>query len=1215
MSISPPWTNRAAKRWLPDFMMLSKIADFEVRYQLRNPVFWVCSTLFFLFAFGAVASSDIVLGGANTAYHRNGPYQIQTMQMVLAVLYTFVTTAFVANAVVRDEESGMAPLVRTTGLARTSYVIGRFVGAFVVCAIGFLAVPIGQALAAQMPWIDPEFLGPNRVAFYLFPYVFIVLPALLVTSALFFAVATATRSMMASYVAVLAFLLLWGTSKTVMQGNPDLRTLTALTDPFGYTALSLVQRYWTVADANTRLAPLTGVWLASRAIWFGVAGLVLAITTWRFRFAERGLSVRKAARQARREATLASRPPARVSRLPHSSARGTALPRLVAQARFEAGLIVRSPAFFVLLAVGMLNAVAGMLLGSQTYGVKAYPATFLLIEVLRGAFVIAPAVIAGFYAGELVWRDRDRRIHEIVDASAMPAWALLLPKLLALVGVLAAVHVSGIMGAMVVQLAKGFTAIHPGEYFAWFLLTGTADMVLLGGLALLLQVLAPNKYVGWGLLLVYFVVLAVLSPLGFQHPLYTYGTTGPTPLSDMNGAHAGWSPGWALRAYWGLILVAMMALAQLLWRRGTETRLVPRLRQARRGLRGPVGAVLALALLAAGSLGGWLWWQMDVVSPYRTSKDDERARAEFEKRYYRFATAPEPSATAIRLNVDLYPRAMRMEARGSYELVNRTGVPIGEMHLVLPERSRDILALDVSGAHLELADDERRFRTYRFDKPLAPGARSTMTFHVRRWQRGIRAEGDDTRLVANGTFLNSMEIAPTVGVHRDVLLQDPGTRRKYGLPSQLRMARLEDRAATQRNYLGNADWVSSDITLSTEADQIGIAPGDKISETVALGRRTARFVAKGPILNFWSIQSARYAVAERMNDGVRLSVYYDPKHAYNVQRMLDAFGSALPYYRANFGPYQFDYARIVEFPGYASFAQAFAGTMPYSESIGFLGDFSKPDRIDYATYVAAHELAHQYWGHQMISADQQGGTLMVETLAQYSALMVMKHRYGEDKIRRFLRYELDSYLRARGGEAIAELPLSRVENQPYIHYRKGAVVFYLLQDRLGEERVNAMLRAILARHRFGGAPFVSSTELVSGFHDLARSPAEQELVTDLLERITLYDFKTVSATSRRLPDGRWETAVNVSARKLRADGKGRETEVPLKEAVEIGLFSDRPGEVAFGKANVLLRERHEVRSGEQTILITTQKKPAFAGIDPYNTFIDRDSDDNIARVS
>ena len=91
--------------------------------------------------------------------------------------------------------------------------------------------------------------------------------------------------------------------------------------------------------------------------------------------------------------------------------------------------------------------------------------------------------------------------------------------------------------------------------------------------------------------------------------------------------------------------------------------------------------------------------------------------------------------------------------------------------------------------------------------------------------------------------------------------------------------------------------------------------------------------------------------------------------------------------------------------------------------------------------------------------------MLVETMAQYSALIVMKQIYGEEQIRRFLKYELDAYLSARGGEVIEELPLYRVENQGYIHYRKGAVVMYLLRDRLGEDRVNRMLADLLEQCR------------------------------------------------------------------------------------------------------------------------------------------------------
>ena len=137
-----------------------------------------------------------------------------------------------------------------------------------------------------------------------------------------------------------------------------------------------------------------------------------------------------------------------------------------------------------------------------------------------------------------------------------------------------------------------------------------------------------------------------------------------------------------------------------------------------------------------------------------------------------------------------------------------------------------------------------------------------------------------------------------------------------------------------------------------------VSPGRKVADRIAGGRRIAHFVSDAPILAFFSIQSARYAEKARMADGVRLSVHYDPAHGFNVARMLTAMQAALGYYRANFGPYQFDYARIIEYPGYSSYAQAFAGTIPYSERIGFIADARVADDIDYVTYVTAHELAH-----------------------------------------------------------------------------------------------------------------------------------------------------------------------------------------------------------------------------------------------------------------
>jgi ABC-2 type transport system permease protein len=409
--------------------------------------------------------------------------------------------------------------------------------------------------------------------------------------------------------------------------------------------------------------------------------------------------------------------------------------------------------------------------------------------------------------------------------------------------------------------------------------------------------------------------------------------------------------------------------------------------------------------------------------------------------------------------------------------------------------------------------------------------------------------------------------------------------------------------------------VNTDITITTGEDQTLVATGELVSETVADGRRTARFVSPIPTLNFITIQSGRYEVKSIETDGVTASVYYHHAHPWNIDRMLSVMEDSLDYYRRNFGPYQYNYARVIERPDYGGTANSAPGTVGYSERFGFTGDFRNPKHVDYLAFVTAHEFAHQYWFHQVMPADVEGAEVLTETPSQYAGLMVMKQRYGHDQIRRFLEFEQDSYLRGRRAETAQERPLARVNKQGYIHYYKGSVVMYLLQDRLGEDRVNGVLRSIVDKYRFQPPPYPRSVDLVDGLLEIARTDAERELIHDLFNRITLYDLQTKEAAVRQLDSGQFETTVTVLADKYYADGDGNEEKAAFSEDLDVGVFSLNPADLSFGRENVLSMLRLPMESGEQQVRIVTANRPAFAGVDPYLTFIDRNTKDNVIPVS
>lgn len=1197
--------------------MLLGITGFEIRYQLRNPVFWVSIAIFFLLGFGLTASENVSIGTPGAVYE-NAPYAIAIATTILSLFYLFVVTAFVANAIVRDETSGFAPIVRSTSVTNSQIVIGRFLGGLIIAWLGYLAVPIGMWAGSIMPWVDPETIGPQNPSFYAWNYALFALPNILLTSALLFALATVLRSMMAAYIGAVALVMGYLVTISIVGQKIEYRETFARYDPLGNGALREATRYWTQAEMNGRLVELSGTVLFNRVLAIVIGLLFLGFTVWRFTMTERAPSkrrLRKLAKREARDARVAAIVPALDGgRVIARDARPSRWVQFMTRLRIEVRQVLTSPGLIVLSIFAIGNTAAGLWLGQSTYGTSEHPTLSATINNVRGGFQIILLMVAVFYGGELVWRERDRRLNEILDSTPVASWVMTVPKILAIFLVLLVINLVGMATGLFYQLVAGAPQFGIMQYLGWFILPAAIDGLLIAILAVVVQVISPNKYVGWGIIFVWFVGTIFLSNMGYANPLYTYDATPNVPLSDFVGAGSFWIGAETLQFYWLCFALILAVIAHLLWPRGTDLGLRVRLKRMRRHATAAPLAIAGIAALAMAATGAYAYYNIKVLNRYQTADEAEKFSADYERKYLKYEKLPQPAVTRVVMDVQLFPKERRLIVNGRYDLKNLTQSPIRDVHVRQTDQDAEFLKVELTGARLVSDDKIFGYRIYRFDTPLAPGATAVMTFSSRIWHRGFKAAAPATDVIENGTFANNSQFAPTIGMSQQGLLSDRAKRRRQGLQPELRPAKLEDLSATARNYT-NADWVTSDITLTTDAGQTPIAPGDRVSDVTRGGRRTAHFVSSAPILNFFSIQSSDYKIATRDHNGINLSVYYHLGHDWNVPKMLTAMGAALDYYRANFGPYQFNYARIVEFPGFAgSFAQAFAGTMPYSESIGFNADTSDPTKIDWTTYVVAHEMAHQYWAHQVIGADMQGGTVTSETLAQYSALMVMKHLYGPDKIRRFLKYELDQYLTNRKGEVVEEVPLERVENQGYIHYRKGAVAMYLLQERLGEAAVNRALARFDAKFRFKGAPYLRSFDLIGEFRKEARTPEQQQLITDLFERITVYDLKVTEASTRKV-GADWVTTLTVAADKYYASGKGAETRTKLAEPIEVGLFTARPGLGEFSGKDVIVMNREPLHNGAQRITLKSKRKPTFAGVDPYNFYIDRNSDDNVKDVT
>ena len=1183
------------------------IALFEARQRLKLLSTWVYFGMFFALAMlwmaaaGGVFKEAVVTFGGKVLI--NAPRSIDLTVAFLGCLGVVVVAAIAGRSVQQDFEYDMHHFFFSAPIRKADYVFGRFFGACFTMAIVFSSIVLGAWLGTWIPGIEPDRLGPSTVMMYLRPFVFTLLPNLFIFGSIFFVLAALTRRMMPVYVASVVMMIGYIVAPQLAR-DLDYKTLAALIDPFGTTALIRVTEYWPIAERNVRAIPFEGVYLLNRLIWSGFGLVVLLLGYWRFHF----ISTADSGAARRRDSELPlqlSQTAADTREKPDFANRSLAL-LLARSAWLNFRESVKNIYFAVIALAAVLAVFASSINMGAIYGTSTYPVTYQVLEMISETFSLFMLVVTTFYAGELVWREREARMAPMLDVMPVPTWMRMLSKVFALAGLQALMLFVLLLCGLLIQVFNGYFVFELGLYVKSLFLIQLPQYALIAALAIALQVLLNHKYVAYFAMILYYVATISFGTLGLDHPMLLYGTSPDFVYSAMNGfGHYLARERW-FQLYWGGAALMLLVLTLVFWPRGCNDELGSRLRLARRNLSGPVLASFALGLAIFAGAGSLLYYNLHVANDFHTAWQDEQQRADYELRYKPLAALAQPRVTDVDLKVDISPGQRSLAVRGTYQLENRSGRPVTD--IMVNQDRRAALKLRFSQPVREvIADRERGVWVYKLATPLDAGARIAMAFDVSYAPKGILGMGLDTPVVGNGTFFNK-DVLPSIGYLRSAELEDARDRKRHDLPPRERMLARGDPKGRAVNYISpDGDWINFNAVVSTSPDQIAIAPGTLEKEWLDKGRRYFHYKMDKPILNFYSFQSARYEVRHDRWRDVTIDIYYHPAHDFNLDRIVRGVKASLEYYSANFSPYQHKVVRVIEFPRYATFAQSYPGTIPYSENIGFIAkvDDDDPKDIDYPFHVTAHEMAHQWWGHQLVGADTRGATVLSETLSEYSALMVMKKTMGQHKMRRFLRYDLDRYLMGRALENRKELPLAQNENQDYIHYRKGGLAMYLLQDVLGEEKVNDVLHDLLTQHAFHGAPYPGVDVLIAALRGVT-PPEYAYLIDDLFESIVLYENRATIATAQKRADGKYAVTLAATAIKMRAGELGEEKEATLKDVIEFGV-DDKDG-------RPLVRERRIVGSRDVVVTLVVDGRPAKAGIDPDNKLIDRKPSDNMIEV-
>jgi hypothetical protein len=1209
---------------------LREVFRYEIEYRLRSLSTWAYGAfLFLIMAWGLVATTG------DDPVNLNGPQNVAEASVLWGGMFgLLVSAALFGDAAVRDVAAGMEPFLYTTRLRTVEYLGGRFLAALVTNAVLVVAIPLGFWISA-ITFFDPSALVAHRLAAYVQPLVLFLWPNLILVGALQFTIGTLARQVIPVYLATAGIFIGYIVAANYWNeiGSP---VLSALADPLGINALIAMSRYWTQAELGTRLIGFPAMLVWNRVLWLAIAVGILVVfhRTFRFTHAE---GVGRARRRAIADAPSEGRWHVAVPRVSGVFSRSTRVWQTVAVARQSLAEMVSGRGFQVgfVVTIGLVL-LWGWNVGDSLFETSTWLVTHLVVgEALSRRAQFIPWLVIALYAGELVWKHREVGTAEIADAAPVPTAIALFGRFLALVAIILGFQAALMIGGLLLQTLHGYYGFELGLYLRVLFGLNLMDHVLLAALAMTVHVLVNQKYVGHILVLMA-SVFRVVGPMNGTHRLLVYGSDPGWTYSDMNGFGPFLGPFLWFKAYWASWALLLAAIAILFWVRGTELGVRNRLVLARARWHGPTARMAGVALALIVALGGFVFYNTNVLNEYRGRDEAGWPQAEYERRYGRFASAPQPVITTADVRLEIYPDEAAVEMRGSYVLVNRTSAAIDSVHVVT---NREVAARSLSfdrAAKPVVVDEETGYRIFDLEQPLRPGDSLRLSFDVAFRPRGFRGtSGIQTDVVRNGTYFNRL-LLPFVG-YQPAFEASGADRGRFGLMPRPLMPSPDDAGATQHDdATRNEDDMDFEMVVGTAADQIAVASAPLRRSWIENGRRYFHYgtgapgrsgaSCAGPGRCKPSVFSAKYAVVEDRWRDVGLQILHHPGHRYTLDRMIESMKASLDYYTSAFGPYQFPELRIVEIPPYAiQGGRALPTTIAFAEP-AFITRVTEGGG-DMTFFGTAHEVAHSWWVGQVRVANVRGRAFLSESVSNYAAMMVTEKVLGADEVRRVYDYQMDRYL-SRRADFASDVPLVEVEDHPHIAYGKGAVAMHTLREQIGDEAVNTALRRFLEEHRDGGRPYPTALDLVRELRAVTPHSL-QYLMTDLFETVTLWDVKTERAVVERTGGGQHEVTLDVVARKVRADSVGHETETPMDDLVEIGVFAPGTGD-SLGAP--LYLQRHRVRSGRQTIRITVPRpadtegsgavspalregaEPARAGIDPWRKLIERDRADNVVEV-
>jgi len=1220
--------------------MLTQLLRFESFYQIKQPSFIIL--LLALLSYGITINAD-VLGQGMESLNVNSPYRLSYFIALTSVLSIFAAMIFCVNSLLRDKDHNFDGIVGMLSIRQrfTSCAIAILMST--LCVVSILS--IGLMLGMLSPSLDQEKISLFSLSHYLWPWLVFVLPNTIIATSILVAVTLIKQNAFATYItAISLFIFFWvamifigaPVTGSMVFKDPNVVSIFALLDPFGTSAFFEQNQFWTPAQKNEQLFNLSGSLLLNRVIWLSIAFAIFVyvqkVVIKNFQPSEN--TSNENCKKSKNKSKVITVIPSFISAqfkknleepLVSTDTKGLKfqLLALLTLSIIEIKQIVGQWAFRVLVILATGLAIVGMLMavGIFSSGIFSgnYPTTVLLVSYSTEAFIPLVTAIIIFYSAEKIWQEKHLKADGIIDSTPVANATIYGAKLLSLFFIPLFLVAINIIASIVFQISNDYYRFELAHYLSQFYFTA-APVLIQTVLIFFIQVRIAscrfaNKYLGMMISAIVIVLLAISNGLlGFEHPLLNINKL-PSLLridSDLVGYGDFGIKFHYLAGFWGIFSLIIAGLTVLKWNRGEwcKTSYFSGKRKSpshgthtNKPTSSTVSRVYLSASLAALLASGlFIHINIPASNDYQTMDEVFDDQALYERKYKQYQSLAIPQVSQMKLAVDFYPSQQSYSVKADYLLIN-TGNEA--MHEIFVTARVPLQSIEIAGATVSLSDSTDNWSVYLFTlkQPLLSGESLAMSYQL---AQSSSAFAINKGIVNNGSYLNHSGFEPMMGYIERVEIKDKFERENRGLLAKATNTSDRTKLTDKGKFITQKR--KFEAVLSTSIEQTAVTSGQLIKTWQEGGRNYFHYKMQQAIYPLVDYISAVYETKTIEHNGLVVEMYFHPEHGKNIDEMLRATKVTLDYATTNLGPYAFDRLRILEVPEYHPFGgKATSGVVALSESL-YIEDYNDGADINNTARNTIHEVMHQWFGEKLVPKITQGEGVLVESLTKYMEAVILEEMYGNNMARQLTKYTQRRYFSGRAYARAAEVGLIDANNELYLNYGKGPVVFTALKELLGEEKLNMAFKQLIESHKHTLS--ATTDDLLSALFDIS-DDSEKSLIEDWLTKVIEYDLSIKKAVVSELPDGRYEVVIDVKALRLLTDKSGQVSETAIDESIKIALFSAYPGRKS---TRVLSITNQLINQTNSTLILIVEDKPNYVMIDPNYTRLDKDLSNNINKI-